>query len=63
MEVTEKEREILEHLASGLTGKEIADRLSQSRRTVIKRIERLRLKLGCKNVNQLIHITTKHNLV
>jgi DNA-binding NarL/FixJ family response regulator len=60
---TEIEKKLLELLGEGFSAKEIAHMTNTSQRTVVKRIGNLRLKLKCKNTNQLIHLATKHQLI
>lgn len=57
-----RERQIAMLVASGLSNRQIADRLVVSVRTVEGHLYRLFTKLGINNRDQLIHLTNRHLL-
>lgn len=61
--LTEREREIVRLVASGLISKEIADRLKLSPRTVEKHRAQILEKLNVRDLPALIRWSVKHGLV
>lgn len=54
-----EEKELMKlYVIEGLTVKEIAAKKGTSKRSIEKTIERIRLRLGCINVRQLIYRLT-----
>jgi DNA-binding CsgD family transcriptional regulator len=62
-ELTPRERNVLRHVASGATAKEIAIRLDIAPRTVEKHIDHVRLKMRAKNRVHLIAIALQSGLL
>lgn len=62
-ELTKRELEILEQLATGDTYQEIADKLFISAKTVRKHIENIYGKLHAHNKVEALHIAKKHKLL
>ncbi len=60
MEISKREKEIIELLVKGLTQKEIAEHLFISIRTVEKHVENMTKKIGAKNAVHLTFIYTKY---
>ena len=56
MPITDREREIAAMVASGLSNREIAERLSVSVRTVDGHLYRIFAKLDISSRDQLIHL-------
>ena len=63
LELTTREADVLALLATGLTNKEIADRLYLSPRTVEKHVERILTKTGQANRTALAAFATEHQTV
>ena len=61
--ISEREKEVIWHLAQGLTAKQIGHKLNISTTTVITHSNNLRIKLKCKNCPQLIYKATRIGLV
>jgi len=61
--LTGRELEILQHIANGLTNKEIADKLFISVRTVTNHRANINSKTGANNTAKLIAFALKHNLI
>ena len=61
--ISEREREIVWHLAQGRTAKQIGYELNISPKTVITHRKNLKVKLKCKNCPQLIYKATRIGLV
>ncbi len=61
--ITRREKEVLEHIAEGMTNNEIAHQLFISTTTVDTHRKNLLLKLGAKNTASLIRIATQLNIV
>ena len=62
-ELTDREREIMGHVATGLTNDEIAERLHLSPLTVKTHVSRAMLKLGARDRAQLVVIAYQSGLV
>jgi DNA-binding NarL/FixJ family response regulator len=62
-ELTEREREILRHVARGLTNAEIADRLKISPLTTKTHVSRILRKLECRDRAQLVALAYESGLV
>jgi len=60
MQLSKREKEIIELLVMGLTQKEIAEQLFISMRTVEKHIENMTKKIGAKNAVHLTFIYTEY---
>lgn len=60
LDISNREKEIIDLLSTGLTQKEIADKLSISNRTVETHIKNLTVKIGAKNSVHLISKYTKY---
>jgi DNA-binding CsgD family transcriptional regulator len=56
--ITDREREIVNLVAAGLSNRQIADRLVVSVRTVEGHLYRIFAKLGIEHREQLIHLVT-----
>lgn len=52
--LTSRESEILEHVAQGLSTKEVAQQLDIAPRTVARHVENIRLKLRAKNRSHMV---------
>jgi DNA-binding NarL/FixJ family response regulator len=63
VQLTVREKEILQFLAEGLSSKEIADKLFISERTVVGHKTNLLAKTNCKNTVNLLAYAIKHKLV
>lgn len=63
IELTRREKEILQLLCEGLSNKEIADVLFISERTVLGHKTNLMIKTNCKNSLSLMAYAIKHKLV
>ena len=63
LELTKREKEILQLICEGLSNEEIADKLSISERTVIGHKSNLLAKTNCKNTPILISYSIKNQLV
>lgn len=61
--LTQREKEILNLTANGLTSKEIAERLEISARTVEAHRANIREKLGISTASELIKYAIDHNLM
>lgn len=61
--VTKREKEILQLMAEGLNNKEIADKLFVSERTIIGHKSNLLAKSGCKNTIGLLAYAIKNKMV
>jgi len=61
--ITKREREVLQLLAEGLTNKEIASRMFVSERTIVGHKSNLLAKTNCKNTISLLAYAIKHGLV
>ncbi|MFC4291564.1 LuxR C-terminal-related transcriptional regulator [Sphingorhabdus arenilitoris] len=62
-ELTNREMEVLEHIAQGLSTKEAAKHLDIAPRTVDRHIENIRLKLRAKNRSNMIACAVMHGLL
>ena len=62
-ELTEREREVLELLADGLTTAEVAGRLSLSQHAVRSRVKAALAKLGARNREHAIAIAIREGAV
>lgn len=63
MRLDETDKEILQHLASGKTAKEIAPLVCKSSDTVKHRVKKMLRSLNCKNATHLIATLTKNNAI
>lgn len=63
IELTRKEQEILEHVALGLSNKDIAEKLGKSVRTVETQRFKLMKKLGVKNAVELVNVAKENQLI
>lgn len=63
IDLTRREKEILQLLCEGLSNKEIADELFVSERTVLGHKTNLLFKTNCKNSLSLMAYAIRHNLV
>lgn len=54
MSFDERDKEILQHLAEGLTNKELTEKVFRSEGAIKQRLHKLRRKYNCKNTAQLI---------
>lgn len=63
LNITKREKEILQLMAEGLNNKEIADKLFVSERTIIGHKSNLLSKTGCKNTIGLLAYAIKHKMV
>lgn len=61
--LTQREREVLQLVAEGLTSREISDRLYISPRTVDKHRENLTSKLGVNSTASLVQFALQHDLI
>lgn len=61
--LTPREREVLKHIASGLTSKEIADKLGIAFRTVVCHRYRIQAKLGHANTAGLTRAAIRMHLI
>lgn len=60
LDISNREKEVINLLSKGFTQKEIAGKLFISNRTVETHIKNLTIKIGAKNTTQLIAIYTKY---
>lgn len=63
LNITKREREVLQLLAEGLTNKEIANRMFVSERTIVGHKSNLLAKTNCKNTISLLAYSIKNGLV
>lgn len=63
VELSRKEQQILEHVALGLSNKDIAERLDKSVRTVETQRFKLMKKLGVKNAVELVNVAKENQLI
>ncbi|MCF8350492.1 MAG: response regulator transcription factor, partial [Bacteroidales bacterium] len=63
LNITKREKEILQLMAEGMNNKEIADSLFVSERTIIGHKSNLLAKTGCKNTIGLLAYAIKNKLV
>lgn len=63
MELTPREREVLQHLAWRATDREIAESLSISPRTVMHHVSHVLGKLGAVNRRDAVVLAAHHDLV
>lgn len=63
MNITEKEREILHYLASGMPREEIAQKMLSNRTYIDFAIYQLRTRCGCRNVVELIALAKDLELI
>jgi DNA-binding NarL/FixJ family response regulator len=62
-ELTEREIQVLRHVADGWTHKEISRRLGLSKATVDTYVQRIRRKLGLRNKAELIRAAVRYDIV
>ncbi len=62
-QISEREQEVLEHIAQGLTNKEVADALFLSVRTVDTHRRNLLKKLDAKNSVDMVHKSYKYGIL
>ncbi len=62
-ELTEREREVLKHVASGLTNREIAESLTISYATAKTHVSHLLTKVGARDRAQLVIAAYEHGIV
>lgn len=62
-QLTNREREVLQLVAEGLTSREISERLYISRRTVDKHRQNLTAKLGVSSTAALVQFALQHDLI
>ena len=62
-DLTDKEKQILENVAQGLSNKDIADKLDKSIRTVETQRFKLMKKLGVKNAIELVNLAKENQLI
>ncbi|MGM0499890.1 MAG: response regulator [Bacillota bacterium] len=58
--LTERQLEVIKHLAKGLTYNEIGDKLYLSERTIKYHIEQIKIKLNVKTQSQIISLADKY---
>jgi DNA-binding CsgD family transcriptional regulator len=63
MSLTEKQIQVLMHLANGLTAKESGQKLKISNRTVEMHYTRIKDKMGAKTLPHLVHIAHVKKLI
>lgn len=63
VELSRKEQQILEHVALGLSNKDIAEKLDKSVRTVETQRFKLMKKLGVKNAVELVNVAKENQLI
>ncbi len=63
IQLTNREREVLQFLAEGLSNKEIADKMYLSERTVVGHKTNILAKTGCKNTVNLLAFAIKNDLI
>jgi DNA-binding NarL/FixJ family response regulator len=63
LQLTKREKEILQFICEGFSNKDIAERLNISERTVIGHKSNLLSKSGCKNTVALISYSIKNKLI
>lgn len=61
--LTPRETEILEHVANGMSNREIAETLSISRATVESHVQKVYRKLDVKSRTQAVHSARQHGLL
>jgi len=62
-QITPRETEILEYLAEGYSGKEIAQKLGIAPTTVDRHVEHARLKFGARNRTHLVAVAIQHGVL
>ena len=62
-QITPRETEILEYLAEGYSGKEIAQRLGIAPTTVDRHVEHARLKFGARNRTHLVAVAMQYGVL
>ena len=62
-EITKREYEVLQQIASGLSNKEIAEKLFLSESTIKTHVSSLLVKLNAKRRTQAIQIAKKENII
>lgn len=63
IQLTNREKEVLQYLAEGLSNKEIADKMYVSERTIVGHKTNILAKTGCKNTVNLLAFAIKNDLI
>jgi len=63
IQLTNREKEVLQFLAEGLSNKEIADKMYVSERTIVGHKTNILAKTGCKNTVNLLAFAIKNDLI
>lgn len=63
LQLTNREKEVLQFLAEGLSNKEIADKMFVSERTIVGHKTNILAKTGCKNTVNLLAYAIKNELI
>lgn len=63
IQLTNREKEVLQFLAEGLSNKEIADKMFVSERTIVGHKTNILAKTGCKNTVNLLAFAIKNELI
>lgn len=61
--LSNREREVFQLIAEGYTGKEIADKLNISYKTVEHHRYKIMAKLSCRNISQVIRLAAKEGII
>lgn len=63
LNITERELEIMHHIANGLSNKEIASTLNLSKRTIDAHKQKLMTKMGTRKATEIVSLGYKLNLI
>ncbi|WP_298237395.1 response regulator transcription factor [uncultured Algibacter sp.] len=63
LEITNREYEVLKHISSGLSNKEIAEKLFLSESTIKTHVSNLLVKLNAKRRTQAIQVAQDHQII